>query len=97
MLLSEKLKENPRGTNCQTSATVVLYCYTITKINIKTHEMKELKAIIPNLLFKLFHALKTFLTTMVQQVTISKASLETGNICDTVFSVILKDCRKVCF
>lgn len=60
LLLTEKLKENSRGTNCQTSATVVLYCYIITKINIKIHEKKELKAIIPTLLFKLFQTLKSF-------------------------------------
>lgn len=93
LFLTEKLKENSRGTNHQISATVVLYCYTIIKIIIKIHEMKELKAVIPHLLFKLFHTLKKFFTTMVQQVTISKASPETGNICDTVSSVIPKDWR----
>lgn len=59
LLLTEKLKDNSRGTTCQTLA-VVLYCYTITKINIKIYEMKELKAIIPNLLFELLHTLKNF-------------------------------------
>jgi len=61
----------------------VLYHYTTTKINIKTHEMNELKTT-----FRAHSQIDKVFTTMMQQATISKTSLETGNMLGDGHSVI---------